>query len=455
MNWLRRHPWVAAWLAVLPVGVLRAGTIAENDTLWQIRTGLLQLESGHLLTTDPFTWTAQGQPWIQNSWAYNMLDALAYRVGGLAGVSLLGLMVFMGMVWLMLTLARDLGARPAPTALAVVFLAPLFLPLVNARPHVVDQVAFLAGALLARRLPRAARPSLHLAVLGAVCVLWANLHPATPILAATLGLAATAHGVLRDRVAATRLVAAVLVVVAATWINPYHYDVITQATHISQIASGNIIEWSRPTPSNPSDMLLLFLAAIAILAAVQAREVYLTGALALTTALYAVSGIRFGPFALVLAVPVLAAAVADRLEWTYRRYRPVLLGGLAAFSLVAAPSLGHLGRLYPAHFPVDLVDALPRGCRLINPIDFSGLVILRRPDIPISTDGRVELHPLSTLAAPEYWNADTEPLRTWLTTATCAITYQETPADAWLATSDQWRELGRDANAVTYVRTLE
>ena len=63
-----RGPWLLAWLAVVPIVALRAGTLAESDTFWQTRTGELILDLGRLPTADPFSWTAAGHPWTVNSW---------------------------------------------------------------------------------------------------------------------------------------------------------------------------------------------------------------------------------------------------------------------------------------------------------------------------------------------------------------------------------------------------
>lgn len=54
--------WFLAWVAMLPLAVLRAGQLAETDTFWQVRTGLLTLENRALPSVDAFSWTAHGEP---------------------------------------------------------------------------------------------------------------------------------------------------------------------------------------------------------------------------------------------------------------------------------------------------------------------------------------------------------------------------------------------------------
>src|SRR4051812_22123521 len=78
-----RLPWILAWLTILPLAVLRAGLLAETDTFWQVRTGLLTIEQRAIPRMDTFSWTAHGEAWTLNSWGYNVVVGAAYRVAGL------------------------------------------------------------------------------------------------------------------------------------------------------------------------------------------------------------------------------------------------------------------------------------------------------------------------------------------------------------------------------------
>src|SRR4051812_27708952 len=75
--------WLLAWLALAPVAAVPAGRLADSDPWWQIRTGHLIWDAGRLPTTDPFSWTAAGRPWVLNSWAYDVLLAGVHHLGGL------------------------------------------------------------------------------------------------------------------------------------------------------------------------------------------------------------------------------------------------------------------------------------------------------------------------------------------------------------------------------------
>lgn len=84
----RHLHWLLAWLALLPLAALRAGMLAETDTFWQIRTGLLTIAERAIPSVDPFSWTAYGESWRLNSWGFNIVVGMAYRVAGLPGVAI-------------------------------------------------------------------------------------------------------------------------------------------------------------------------------------------------------------------------------------------------------------------------------------------------------------------------------------------------------------------------------
>src|SRR4051812_28680772 len=110
--------WVIGWLAALPLAIARAGHLSDSDTYWQIRTGQLILDTGRIPRTDPLSWTAYGQAWHPNSWAFDVLLAGAYSPGArLLGVALTGIALVMLVVAAQLGLAARLGAHPVAAGL--------------------------------------------------------------------------------------------------------------------------------------------------------------------------------------------------------------------------------------------------------------------------------------------------------------------------------------------------
>jgi hypothetical protein len=72
-------PWVAvvidAW-----------APIRDNSFLWHIRAGTAQQPAGSVLTTDPFSFTATGEPWRTQSWLAELLYAWGEGLSGLGFV---------------------------------------------------------------------------------------------------------------------------------------------------------------------------------------------------------------------------------------------------------------------------------------------------------------------------------------------------------------------------------
>ena len=113
-------PWVWAWLAMLPVALLRAGELAESDTFWQIRAGQYTLDHRAVPSVDFLSWTMPGRSWTLNSWGFNVVLATLDRLAGLPGVALGCAVLVMVTSAAVLSLARSLGAAPSVAALVLV-----------------------------------------------------------------------------------------------------------------------------------------------------------------------------------------------------------------------------------------------------------------------------------------------------------------------------------------------
>ena len=175
-----RLPWLIAWLAVLPVALVRASVLAESDTFWEIRTGQLIVHTGRIPAADTFSWWAHGRPWTPNSWAFDLLLAIGYRAGGLPGVALIGGAFVMAAGGTVLLLARRLGATAPVAGSLVVAGAVGGIAWLSVRPQLVDYIAVpLLVAVTLRAGPALrARSLLIIAVIEAV---WVNLHLAAPL----------------------------------------------------------------------------------------------------------------------------------------------------------------------------------------------------------------------------------------------------------------------------------
>jgi hypothetical protein len=105
-GWWRRLTPRHLILLVPWIGIVRAAAkaVSDNSFLWHVRAGSLQLDLGHVLTTDPFSFTMQGAPWRTQSWLIELGYGLLERwTGGLVWVRF-ELVVVAGLTYILLTL---------------------------------------------------------------------------------------------------------------------------------------------------------------------------------------------------------------------------------------------------------------------------------------------------------------------------------------------------------------
>lgn len=480
--------WLFAWAAVAPIAVLRAGTFAESDTFWAIRTGEVILDTGRVPTTDPFSWTAAGQPWHPNSWAFDVLLAVAYRCAGFTGVAALCILLVMAVQASLLLLAAVWGARPGaagPTGL--VFLG-VCLGWLSARPQLVDYIALpLAIVLTTRAFESRGRRSRGgwLVAIAALHCCWVNAHSAAALgiavvalvgagrmLTGWLGHRAGSHaepqlaeGAVTEaggavagpsRLAEGSLaVVATLAAVVGTMASPLGIGLFEQATKVRQASVGIVLEWGPITQGDVTGWVLL---AIAGLAAVPAMR-RLQFDRAATLVFLAVGGVltlRLLPMAALVA----AAALAANLDWgwllRYTRSRARMLRFGAALTagalcVPAAVSATHLGRTMTSRASL---GTLPAGCRLINEYQLGGLVILLRPDVPVGIDSRNDIYGRAQVLRLQRLVTEPEdgPAALANLGVTCAYLSRGSALARQLAGAKGWREASPGSNPTVYLR---
>ncbi len=186
--------------------------IANYDIHWHLAAGRIMLDRGEVLTTDPLSWTIQGQRWVNHEWLSQVLFALAERAGGLTGVRLLTCLVvtLSFLVLYVLASRRSKDPRIAGAVVALTFVLYLFR--VQERPHIWTPFFFFCVyAILLREDLSAFRKS---AVAVVVAAVWANLHAGALVTPLLLGAFALGSLRVSARDAATYAAAAVLSAVA-------------------------------------------------------------------------------------------------------------------------------------------------------------------------------------------------------------------------------------------------
>lgn len=453
----RGLPCVMAWLTVLPLAVLRAGTLAETDTFWQVRTGVLIIQQRAIPAVDPFSWTVRGERWTLNSWGFDVALGVAYRVAGLPGVALtcaLSLLVTAGLV---LLLARRLGSAPWAAAAVLLFVSPVLIAWFSARPQLVDYVAVPALLLLLRHVARGEAPKASILGIGLLMVVWVNLHSASLLGVAIVG----ATGVLllarpSTRAGGYRCLAATVVALVASLANPYGIGLFAQTASVKDASTDVVVEWQHLDPTNVSQLVMLLIGVGALAIAVRRRDAVFTAALGVTIA-GSLLAIRILPILVLVAVPVLAAGLSAPAVLAYgRRMRLVLVPGaalaVAVLAVLAVPSLGHLGRPDPALYPTAAVQQVPSGCRLFNSYQLGGYVLLERPDVPVSIDSRNDLYGAERVLAATRLLDGQGDVDAGLTGAGCVLVPPRSGLAQKLKSDPRWRLQTSEPAAALFVR---
>lgn len=165
---------IAVLIAAAGYFLLRSDIVlGDPDLWWHIQAGRDMLASHSFPTTDSYSYTFAGQPWIAKEWLSQVIFAFVHQHFGWNGVTFVTVLA----AALAIALAyREVSRWLAPplAAIAVLLIAVVLTQVVIARPHVFTlPLAVLFTARLFRAADDHAAPPFWL--LGLV-TLWANLH---------------------------------------------------------------------------------------------------------------------------------------------------------------------------------------------------------------------------------------------------------------------------------------
>jgi hypothetical protein len=430
LSWLDRTASALLGLAVLlalaVVFFACLTPITVTDFWWQAKTGEIIVRTGSVPTRDPFSWTANGQPWLVHEWLTEVFFYLTFvhlpnwvLLLYKCGLAALACALVLARAWLR-SGSLVLGVA---AALAAGFVTRNYADL---RPQMITFV-LLAGLLLAldeyhagrmRRLPWA---------LPAIFALWANLHGGVIVglILITLWVTGEALGQWLFRQAGSRIVPLALGLAAsfaAVCLNPNGFHVYAYPFQVlghPQVMD-YITEWWSPNLHNrdmlPFELLLLATLGTLALAGSFTRDVRTGEVLILTAMAHAalVSQRNTVPFALA-AAPAVAGGLgmlwrgAGPLE-TVRaaaRHPAVRTAGSAALAGMLAILLSYQIPRVPPHrwfahairwdaFPHGAAEAMRRGYwpgPMYNDYVWGGFLIWKLyPQRRVFIDGRAEVY---------------------------------------------------------------
>ena len=421
----RPRPWarleyviLLGWL--LYFAVHAALPLSDPDTPWHLATGDYILTHHKIPTTDPFSWSMHGQPWVTQEWLFEVVLAWLANHLGFAGVW--GLVVFLHTVTVLVvyrlvsTLSQGNRVFAAIAAIIAVAAGIAFWVV---RPQLVSYTMFAVFLLILERV-RSGRVWL-LVLVPLLILIWANAHASVSIgilmliFEVVVSFVPTIGRLERHELSnRTRLWLLVTAVVSVGFglLNPNGYHEFTYALLSNNtLMTSSINEWHSPNfhSSYYKYGVIPFLAGVLVIVIARRREIplkyilYFGGCFALTLVYQ-----RFMPYLAIAGAPLIGFATYDWarvLTAPSRFFRYVcfiaLLAEVAEFGLKMPSVKGTVAsHMDPGAYPVAAVNYLIQHHipgPLLNAYDYGGYLIYR--GVPTFVDGRTDIFLRSSVFA--------------------------------------------------------
>jgi hypothetical protein len=164
-------PRVWWYLAAIPSFLSFGYTMMRGSDLWfHLAIGRWILEHKALPLVDLWSFTRQGQPWLQHEWLTDLLFGTVANVFGLNSLVYLKWVLLVATLLLLFRVVWRLGNEPLSGYLSLVLGAAMAAPFLDLRPHLITNLLY--ALLLCALLPKK-RPTWYLPLLFLV---WVNLH---------------------------------------------------------------------------------------------------------------------------------------------------------------------------------------------------------------------------------------------------------------------------------------
>ena len=366
-------PWVAlvidAW-----------GPITDNSFLWHVRAGSVQIDEGSVLTTDPFSFTSGGEPWLTQSWLVELLYGWAEGLSGLGFVPYMILLVstltFLGIGLIAFNYSRSVPATAFVLVLSVLALISFLVP----RP-VIFSYLLMVLVILAWD-----RPSTRWA-LPLLFWMWAAVHGSFVIGLAYVGLSLLMR---RDWKALPTAVVAGL----ATLFTAHGLGVITFLARFTQNrdALEFITEWRRP---ELLDVVFLPLAGGVVFIVIGALRQRIGPKhlwLLVPFLILGMSSVRAIPPAWLALVPLVAIALSGLEIGSRAGLRPRLAVVFGLVVLILPFLLIEGGELSDDRFPIAAVASVNDSPTFHDDVVGGYLIWAEGPQRQVYIDDRAELY---------------------------------------------------------------
>lgn len=396
---------LAAFVFIVAASITRSTFFPEGDIFWGARNGIETLQHG-IQPFQPDSWNLQtlGEEWSPNSWLWNVLLGVAYQLFGNYGFLLLTLVTNVaayGFIWGYL---QRLKIAPLAAFFIIVGCWSVMDVFMTGRSNTVDVLLLAIFLYLSHRLRDKMLPLLVMCFL--LTVLWMNLH-LTGVAAAVV-FPAIVYAILHKERFGQRLkmAAATLgVVLPAFLLTPFGFAGLLKVSLVENASKDFILEWSNVfayPEANIGIMTLLCVSIVACLVIFKNKQfLYGFGTVALIYGTY--DTIRIAPFLLTIILGALvftegkSLPVPKWLEDSRELAKNLLLilvfGVVAVVGVISVMDLTRVIAKDDSMFLLqdETLALIPLNARVASDPSEGSALILFRPDVLVSLDGRNDL----------------------------------------------------------------
>ncbi len=469
-------PAMLGSLLVAAVFVAVRSFNVDPDLWWHIKNGQNILVTHRWPTTDPYSFTIAGAPWLAYEWLGDVTIAFVARFG-LQALDALLIALACGVVLAVFYYAALRAGNAKAGFVAASLLCPLACVSFNLRPQMFGYLFLVLILIVLEKFRQGQGRALYF--LPPLFLIWVNTHGSW-IVGFGILLITIVSGIIEFRTGSVeaprwtrkqrlQLELALLACLAMLPLTPYGVQLAAfpfevASMHPLQVAS--VMEW-QPMPFNVSlgKLFLAFLLAAAVLEILYHYTFRLVEwILVVGGAAMACLHVRFLLLFVPFFAPLFAVMLARWIPDYDRKKDKFLFNGLLMTAIVIAtigyfPSQAALQHIVDRSFPARAVNYLrnhPAVGHLYNTYGAGGYLIWALPEHRVFIDGRSEPYESSGVLSDYLQVADLKPAAFFVLDSygigTCLLQRDE-PLAIVLAHHPGWRQVYTDDANVIFIRT--
>jgi hypothetical protein len=413
-HWLQvvfSFPALLVSVIAVTVFVICRNGLSDPDIWWHLRNAEYLFTNLKLPRADMYSFTVIGHPWINHEWGAEIPYYLAWRLGGLAGIKLLSVLlleiIFLGLLYFCWKQSGNIKAA------ALACFPAIFLGSVSFGPRTI-LFGYLYLVILLILLDRfRSRGKGSLWMLPPLFCLWINTHGSWSLGLIVFGII-VASGMVDGRwgrVEATRwspgqlhqLLWTMGASVAALFVNPYGYRLVLYPLMMPfrvKLGIAHVAEWVSVDFHDFRGKVVLILIVALLLAALADRHTWKLHEVGLVLfGMY--SGFTYIRFLFLFGI-LIAPLVAKFLDFL-PPYRPeidkrplnaLLMAGCLIFMVRGFPSSAELGQSIDKDYPAEVLPYLeshPPAGPTLNAYLWGGYLGWKDHDFRDFVDSRVDI----------------------------------------------------------------